>query len=33
MQLLGLTWAHASAVDIRSSATALLAEQRPDGGW
>ena len=33
MQLLGLTWAHASAVDIRRSATALLAEQRPDGGW
>jgi Ankyrin repeats (3 copies) len=33
MQLLGLTWAHASAVDIRTSATALLAEQRPDGGW
>lgn len=33
MQLLGLSWAHASAVDIRTSATALLAEQRPDGGW
>jgi Ankyrin repeats (3 copies) len=33
MQLLGLTWAGASAVDIRTSATALLAEQRPDGGW
>ena len=33
MQLLGLTWASASAVDIRTSATALLAEQRPDGGW
>jgi N-acyl-D-amino-acid deacylase len=33
MQLLGLTWAHASAVDIRRSATALLAEQRLDGGW
>ena len=33
MQLLGLTWANASAVDIRTSATALLAEQRPDGGW
>src|SRR5262245_3895186 len=33
MQLLGLTWAKASAVDIRTSAIALLAEQRPDGGW
>jgi Ankyrin repeats (3 copies) len=33
MQLLGLTWANASAVDIRTSATALLSEQRPDGGW
>jgi hypothetical protein len=33
MQLLGLTWAGASAGDIRTSATALLAEQRPDGGW
>ena len=33
MQLLGLTWANASAADIRTSATALLAGQRPDGGW
>jgi Ankyrin repeats (3 copies) len=33
MQLLGLTWANASAVDIRTSATALLSGQRPDGGW
>ncbi len=33
MQLLGLTWAHAPAEDIRTLATALLAEQRPDGGW
>jgi hypothetical protein len=33
MQLLGLIWASGSAADIRTSATALLAEQRPDGGW
>lgn len=33
MQLLGLTWAHASSDDIRRSADALLALQREDGGW
>jgi hypothetical protein len=33
MQLLGLAWAKAPADDIRKSASALLAEQRPDGGW
>lgn len=33
MQLLGLGWAKASPEDLRSSAQALLAEQRPDGGW
>jgi hypothetical protein len=33
MQLLGLAWAEAPAADIRKSVTALLAEQRPDGGW
>src|SRR4029077_8842575 len=33
MQLLGLTWAHASAVDIRRSATALCHARAPDGGW
>jgi N-acyl-D-amino-acid deacylase len=33
MQLLGLAWAKAPAEDIRKSTAALLAEQRPDGGW
>jgi len=33
MQLLGLAWAKAPADDIRKSMEALLAEQRPDGGW
>jgi hypothetical protein len=33
MQLLGLAWAKAPAEDIRKSAAALLADQRPDGGW
>jgi Squalene-hopene cyclase C-terminal domain len=33
MQLLGLSWAKAPADAIRTSAEALLAEQRPDGGW
>jgi hypothetical protein len=33
MQLLGLAWAKAPAEDIRESAAALLAGQRPDGGW
>jgi hypothetical protein len=33
MQLLGLTWGQAQAGDIGKSAKALLADQRPDGGW
>jgi hypothetical protein len=33
MQLLGLAWAKAPADRIRESAQALLAGQRPDGGW
>lgn len=33
MQLLGMVWSKASAQDIRTSAKALLAEQRPDGAW
>ena len=33
MQLLGLAWAKAPAGDLRTSADALLAEQRADGGW
>ena len=33
MQLLGLAWADADAVTIRRAALALIAEQRPDGGW
>jgi ankyrin repeat protein len=32
-QLLGLTWAAGNRDTIRNSARALLAEQRPDGGW
>lgn len=33
MQLLGLAWSKAPAGVIRTSADALLREQRPDGGW
>ena len=33
MQLLGLAWAKAPADAVRTSADALLREQRPDGGW
>ena len=33
MQLLGLAWAWDSGHDVRRSAAALLALQRPDGGW
>jgi len=33
MQLLGLAWAKAPADDVRKATKALLAEQRPDGGW
>jgi hypothetical protein len=33
MQLLGLVWAKAAADDIRTSAKALLSQQRQDGGW
>jgi squalene cyclase len=32
-QLRGLVWTKANANDIRKAAAALLAEQRPDGGW
>ena len=32
-QLLGLTWARAGRRAIQTAARALLAEQRPDGGW
>jgi ankyrin repeat protein len=32
-QLLGLIWARAPARERRSAAEALLATQRPDGGW
>jgi ankyrin repeat protein len=32
-QLLGLQWSGAPAADIQARAGALLAEQRPDGGW
>ena len=33
MQLLGLTWGKADADQLAKAAKALLAEQRPDGGW
>ena len=33
MQLLGLTWAKAGSEHLAKAARALLAEQRPDGGW
>lgn len=33
MQLLGLAWAKAPGHELRGVANALLAEQRPDGGW
>src|SRR5262245_11087705 len=33
MQVLGLAWAKAPVDDIRKSVEALIAEQRPDGGW
>jgi hypothetical protein len=32
-QLLGLAWAEGDPAAIRRGADALLAEQRPDGGW
>lgn len=32
-QLLGLAWAGGNEAMIRKAARALLAEQRPDGGW
>lgn len=32
-RLLGLTWAKASATERRGAIEALLASQRPDGGW
>ena len=33
MQLLGLAWAKRPEQDLRIPARALLAQQRPDGGW
>jgi N-acyl-D-amino-acid deacylase len=33
MQLLGLAWAGAPPAELRALALALVAEQRPDGGW
>jgi N-acyl-D-amino-acid deacylase len=33
MQLLGLAWAKAPGSESKSAVRALLAEQRPDGGW
>jgi hypothetical protein len=33
MQLLGLAWAKTPEQDLRIPARALLAQQRPDGGW
>jgi Ankyrin repeats (3 copies)/Squalene-hopene cyclase N-terminal domain len=33
MQLLGLGWAKANGSETRAAARALVAEQRPDGGW
>jgi hypothetical protein len=32
-RLLGLTWARAPAGEVRAAADALLAAQKPDGGW
>ena len=32
-RLLGLTWAKADANELRKAADAVLAAQRPDGGW
>lgn len=33
MQVLGLAWAKATVEELAGPAKALLAEQRPDGGW
>ena len=33
MQLLGLAWAKAAGPESKAAVAALLAEQRPDGGW
>jgi len=33
MQLLGLAWSHADPSYLRTAATAMIAQQRPDGGW
>ena len=33
MQLLGLAWGNAAPAEIGKSTNALLADQRPDGGW
>ncbi len=33
MQLLGLAWGNAAAAEIEKATNALLADQRPDGGW
>ena len=31
--MLGLTWAAASRTALRTAVNALIAQQRPDGGW
>ena len=33
MRLLGLTWTGAVKSDLQTAARALMAQQRPDGGW
>ncbi len=33
MQLMGLAWAKADSKELQKAARALMAEQRPDGGW
>ena len=33
MRLLGLTWAKASAAELRKAAGELMDGQRPEGGW
>jgi ankyrin repeat protein len=33
MRLLGLAWSGASKADVKTAARAVMAQQRPDGGW
>jgi len=33
MHLLGLAWSRSAPSYLQSAATALIAQQRPDGGW